>query len=95
MPTLHLVNRPHALERCLVAVRTGDRVLCYEHGVLACLGARWQRVAAALDGVEVVALRHDVEAHGLAGRLADEVGIVDDGAFVDLVAASSPVVSWT
>jgi sulfur relay protein TusB/DsrH len=95
MAALHLVNRPDALARCAAVVAPGDRVLCYESAVLACLGARFTGCRDALAGAEVLALRHDVDAHGLGGRFPPTVRVVDDDEFVELVVRSSPIVSWT
>jgi sulfur relay protein TusB/DsrH len=95
MPALHLINRPDVLARCADVVAPGDRVLCIENGVLACLGERWRRCAVALAAVDVYVLRHDVDAAGAAALITAPVRVVDDAGFVDLVATSLPVVSWT
>jgi sulfur relay protein TusB/DsrH len=91
MATLHLVNRPAALGRSLDAAAPGDTVLCYEHGVLACIASMPPDTPA---GVRIVALRHDVAAFGLDGRLTASVALADDAEFVALATRHSPIVSW-
>jgi len=96
MAALHLVNRPAAdaaRARCLASLGSGDTVLFYESGVLGCTVGSIDR-RNAQPNVRYVALRADVERHGVAGRLDRGVAIVDDLEFVDLVASHKPIVSW-
>ena len=97
MATLHLVNRSTpdgAVARCLAALREHDTVLFYENGVWACcVGALDGRDAVAT--VRFVALRADVDAHGVRDRLDCSIEVVDDADFVELVATHNPIVSWT
>jgi tRNA 2-thiouridine synthesizing protein B len=89
MATLHLVNRPSALVDCVAAAAAGDTILCYENAVLACVAP-----PASAQPTRIVALRHDVEAAGIAERLQPGIRIVDDAEFVALVTQHLPIVSW-
>ncbi|MEZ5561077.1 MAG: sulfurtransferase complex subunit TusB [Pseudomonadales bacterium] len=86
MPALHIVNQVAALADCLSVAGEDDSVLLIESAVYAAADP-WQERP-------LFALAPDVQARGLHGRLGTAVTLVSDGAFVDLVAAHQPIVSW-
>lgn len=87
MPVLHLVNRPRALAACLAAVASDDTILLLEDGVYAA-------TEALVPDRALFALAPDVQARGLASRLAAGVTLASDADFVALVERHQPVVSW-
>ena len=97
---LHTVNKSpfehRALETCLKFARRGSAVLLIEDGVYAAARdtAVSQRVQEALKGVQVYALKPDLEARGMQHRVMDGIRLVDYGGFVDLVAEHNAVQSW-
>ena len=99
MPALHLINAPSrtspALANCLSAASTGDTVLLIENGVFCAVAATFAAISRKPAGVNWCALVGDVRARGLELRLAGSIAVVDDRAFVDLVASHQPIVSWS
>lgn len=97
---LHTVNKSpferNALASCLEHVTEGAAVLLIEDGVYgAMIGSRFSsQIEKALAKVRIYALRQDIEARGIQGKIIDGVGLVDYGGFVDLVAERSPVIAW-
>ena len=97
---LHTVNKSpfehKALETCLRFARQGSAVLLIEDGVYAAAKdtAIAPKVQEALKGVQIYALKPDVEARGMQNRVMDGVRLVDYGGFVDLVAEHNAVQSW-
>ena len=95
MPTLHLVNKAashDALSRCLSVASAGDEVLLIEDGVYCALSATLTRFVT--GHVRMRALRVDVDARGLRGKLSDGVLLTEDAEFVELVVRHQPIVSW-
>lgn len=92
MTTLHIVNRleggrlPGALARALAE---GDALLLTGDGVYAALADR-----AALPPA-TVALADAVRARGLLPQWPEAVPLVDNAAFVDLVARHARSLSWS
>ena len=97
---LHTVNKSpferNALTSCLEHVTEGAAVLLIEDGVYGAMkGTHFStQVEKALATVQVYALRQDIEARGIQGKILDGVGLVDYGGFVDLVAEHSPIIAW-
>ncbi len=97
---LHTVNKSpfnhNSFETCLKYATPGSAVLLIEDGVYA--AAKDTAVSKQLQGflktVQVYALKPDVEARGIQGRVLDGVKLVDYGGFVDLVAEHNTVQSW-
>jgi sulfur relay protein TusB/DsrH len=99
MATLHIVNTSTpgtgALTNCLHAASPGDAVLLIGNGVYVAVAATFARHRPKHGGLSWFALAADVRARGMADRLATDVAQIDDEAFVDLVAAHRPIVSWS
>jgi tRNA 2-thiouridine synthesizing protein B len=97
---LHTVNKSpterNALESCLAHVRKGSAILLIEDGVYAATKGTTvaKQVETAMKTVPVYALKPDIEARGMTGRVLDGVKLVDYGGFVDLVAEHPSVQAW-
>lgn len=97
---LHIVNKSPtqttSLASCLRLALGGHAVLLTEDAVYAATtaGAASSGIAAAQARLKVYVLQPDVEARGLAGRLAAGVTPVDYAGFVDLVAEHPNNQSW-
>lgn len=97
---LHIVNKSHlqthSLASCLRLAKPGQALLLTEDAVFAATkaAAASSGVAAALGKIEVYVLQPDVEARGMAGKLADGVKAIGYDGFVDLVAAQPTNQSW-
>ena len=97
---LHTVNKSpfnhNGFETCLKYVTPGSAVLLIEDGVYAAAKGTVfsEKLQAAIKTVPVYALKPDVEARGIQGRVLDGVKLVDYGGFVDLVAEHNTVQSW-
>ncbi len=97
---LHIVNKSHtqtnALASCLRLSQPGAAVLLIEDAVYAATtsGITAAGLAAAMPALKVYVLQPDVEARGMAGRLADGVTAVDYAGFVDLVVDHPNNQSW-
>lgn len=97
---LHTVNKSpfdhNTLETCLKYAKQGSAVLLIEDGVYAAVKgtAVSKKLQDALKTVPIYALKPDIEARGMQGRVLDGVKLVDYGGFVDLVAEHSTVQSW-
>lgn len=93
--TLHTLNRPPSddalLKDCVSALVADDTLLLIEDGVYCALAARPLAVP---QGVRCVALAADVDARGLAQRLAPDVEVIDDAGFVELCCQHDRVLSW-
>jgi tRNA 2-thiouridine synthesizing protein B len=87
MGALHLVNRGAALVNCLRVATADDAILLLEDGVYAA-------VAGLAPARPMHALEVDVLARGLEHRLAPSVSLASDEAFVTLVEAHQPIVTW-
>lgn len=95
---LHIVNKsPHEranLASALAHARPGHAVLLIEDAVVAATGGSATALAAAPAGVALYALGPDLQARGLAAKVAEGVTVVDYAGFVELVAAHPRVQSW-
>ena len=97
---LHIVNTSHtqtnSLQSCLRLARPGHALLLIEDAVYAATaaGAESAGLGEALNQLKVYALQPDVEARGMAGKLADGVTAIDYAGFVDLVAEHPNNQSW-
>ena len=97
---LHIVNKSHtqtsALASCLRLAQPGSALLLTEDAIYAATAAAAapSGIAAAASRLAVFALQPDVEARGMAGKLAEGIATVDYGGFVDLVAAHTTNQSW-
>ena len=83
-----------ALSSCLRAATPGSHILLLEDGVYA--GHRLSDTSTALtsSGCSVHAIRADVEARGLAERMATGIQLIDYADFVELAASCQAVQSW-
>ncbi len=101
MSTLHTVNKSpferSSLTSCLAHVAEGDAVLMIEDGVVGarkgCAFAEALRVKR--TSCAIYLLGPDLAARGMkAEDVAEGIGIVDYGGFVDLVAGAARVCAW-
>lgn len=88
MATLHLVNKTAAWADCKPLLSPEDTALLIEDGVYAALQAP-------PADAQLLALAPDVQARGLAERLAPSVRLATFEDFVQLVVGNDRVVSWT
>jgi tRNA 2-thiouridine synthesizing protein B len=95
---LHIINKsPYDRPALDSALTTGEgAILLIEDGVYAAAkgGAAEAKIKAAQGKFKVYALSADLEARGLADRVADGVTAVDYAGFVDLVAEYKTNQSW-
>ncbi len=95
---LHIINKsPYDRPALDSALKTGEgAILLIEDGVYAAVkgGQAEAKIKAALGRFKVYALKADLEARGVADRVADGVSVVDYGGFVDLVAEHRTNQSW-
>ncbi len=97
---LHIVNKSPfqtgSLDSCLRMAEPGSALLLIEDGVYAAtLGsAAESRVRQACATLKVFALRPDMDARGVTGRLVDGVALVDYAGFVDLAVEHNTSQSW-
>ncbi len=97
---LHIVNKSHTLsmtlQSCLRLARHGHALLLIEDAIYAATqaGAALSGLASAVTTLKVYALQPDVEARGMAGKLAGGVAAIDYAGFVDLVAEHPNNQSW-
>jgi tRNA 2-thiouridine synthesizing protein B len=99
MATLHLINASlddsAALSNCLRAALDGDTVLLIGNGVYCAVAETFLRIRAGKIELSWCASSEDVVSRGITRRVAEAIRLIDDGAFVDLVAQHQPVVSWS
>ncbi|MGE5130500.1 MAG: sulfurtransferase complex subunit TusB [Sphingomonadaceae bacterium] len=97
---LHIVNKSpyerNALEACLRLAQPGSALLLIEDGVYAATrgSAAEASLKQAMARVKVYALKPDLEARGVAGRVMDGIQLVDFGGFVDLACEQPNCQSW-
>ena len=97
---LHIVNKSYCLsttlQSCLRLAQPGHALLLTEDAIYAATqaGAAPSGLGEALNQLKVYALQPDVEARGMAGKLAGGVTAIDYGGFVDLVAEHPNNQSW-
>ena len=101
MATLHLVSASQetsaALSNCLHAASPGDSVVLIGNGVFNANSPIFRAVLPAQEAAIVFwyALADDITARGIGSHVDSAITLVDDFAFVDLVAAHQPIVSWS
>jgi len=97
MGALHIVASASdggaALQNCLRVAAHGDAIVLIGNGVYCGATASFDRIAKR-SGVAWYALVADIVRRGIAAELGPVIAI-DDGAFVDLVTAHRPIVSWS
>ena len=81
---LHTVNKPAAWAECSGLIAEKDQVVMLEDGVYLALSEISQGYA----------IRADVEARGLSGRLPDQVQLIDYGEFVRLCTHADKICAW-
>ena len=97
---LHIVNKSpyerNALESCLRLAQPGSALLLIEDGVYAATrgNAAEARLKDAMARLKVYALKADLEARGVAGRVMEGIELVDYGGFVDLACGQPNCQSW-
>ena len=97
---LHIVNKSpyerNALESCLRLAQPGSALLLIEDGVYAATrgNAAEASLKDAMARLKVYALKADLEARGVAGRVMDGIELVDYGGFVDLACGQPNCQSW-
>jgi tRNA 2-thiouridine synthesizing protein B len=97
---LHTVNKSPtdrgALDSCLRHAAAGAVILLIEDGVYGAMrdSVYTPRLEQALKSMRIYALRPDVEARGIGGKLLDGVELVDYGGFVDLTVEHFPIMAW-
>ena len=97
---LHIVNKSpyerNSLESSLRFVRSGSALILIEDGVYAatCGNVAEQKLREAMQHIAVYALKPDLEARGMAGRVIEGIELVDYGGFVELVCAQPNCQSW-
>jgi len=97
---LHIVNKSPmqstALQSCLRLAKSGHALLLTEDAVYAATQAAADKtgIATAATRMKVYALLPDLEARGVASKLAAGITGVDYAGFVDLVAEHPNNQSW-
>jgi tRNA 2-thiouridine synthesizing protein B len=97
---LHIVNKSpyerNALEACLRLAQPGSALLLIEDGVYAATrgSAAEAGLKDAMARIKVYALKPDLEARGVAGRVLDGIQLVDYGGFVELACEQPNCQSW-
>ena len=97
---LHIVNKSpyerNALEACLRLAQPGSALLLIEDAVYAATrgSAAEAGLKDAMARIKVYALKPDLEARGVAGRVLDGIQLVDYGGFVDLACEQPNCQSW-
>ena len=97
---LHIVNKSHDQSRCLHSclrfAMPGQALLLAEDAVYAATEARagTSGIAEAALRLKIFVLRPDLEARGMAAKLAEGVTAVDYAGFVDLVAEYPTSQTW-
>ena len=81
---LHTVNKPAAWAECSDLIAEKDQVVMLENGVYLALS----------EISEGYAIRADIEARGLSGRLPDQVQLIDYGEFVRLCTQADKICAW-
>lgn len=96
---LHTVNKSsferNSLQSCVELIDDSSVVLLIEDGVISAANHKNAPLLAQLaEQGRVYALKEDVEARGLAPKIADKIKLVDYGGFVDLVVEHGTAVAW-
>ncbi len=96
---LHIVNKSSltssTLDSCLNTATGGDLLLIEDAVYAATRGnASAEKLNAAMGKFKVHVLMPDLEARGMADRLADGITPVDYAGFVELTASNKTCQSW-
>jgi len=97
---LHIVNKSpfqtSTLDTCLRMAQAGNALLLIEDGIYAATAgsAAEARIRQACTKLKVYALRPDMDARGVTGKLIEGVTPVDYAGFVDLTVEHSTSHSW-
>ncbi len=97
---LHIVNKSpfqtSALDSCLRLAQNGSALLLIEDGVYAVTAgsAAEPRIHEACARLKVYALRPDLDARGVAAKVAEGVTLIDYAGFVDLAVEHPNSQSW-
>jgi len=98
MAALHIIaSAPDvgaALQNCLRVAAPDDAIVLIGNGVYCAASASFERIVKRSGGIRWYALEADVVRRGIGAELGPVVA-VDDAAFVDLVTARQPIVSWS
>jgi tRNA 2-thiouridine synthesizing protein B len=101
MAVLHIISRSsqesRALEACLARAGESDAVLLIENAVYAALksGDCGAVIASSAGKIRVYVLGPDLAARGVeASEVAETIGVVDYGGFVDLTTDYHPIQPW-
>lgn len=82
---LHTINKVTGFELCQHLIAANDKVVLLEDGVYLGLSPL---------PFSIFAIRMDVEARGLAGRVKEPVELIDYSDFVRLCTEADKVCSW-
>ena len=82
---VHTINKVSALVLCSNVIAEGDQIVLLEDGVY--LGRQSLPFS-------VFAIRVDVDARGLSGRLTEQIESIDYSDFVSLCGKADKVCSW-
>ena len=97
---LHIVNKSpfqtSTIESCLRMAQPGSALLLIEDGVYAATAGSTAEanLRHACARLKVYALRPDLDARGMTGKLIDGVTLVDYDGFVDLTVEYKTSLSW-
>ena len=100
MTMLHTVNKSplqnSTLDTCLRMSKDGSSILLIEDGIYAAMGgtAFSDRIKEAMKTKKIYALKPDVDARGIQGKVMDGIEQVDYAGFVNLVVEHDKVQSW-
>lgn len=93
---LHTVNKSpfshQACQDCLARYAPGDSIILLEDGVYA--GMQTSPVACVIKAQTLYALREDVDARGIAGKLLPTIKLIDYAEFVTLCTQHKLVQAW-
>ncbi|MCW3173949.1 sulfurtransferase complex subunit TusB [Shewanella subflava] len=94
----HIQTSPshdNAMRLCLRYIRSGDSIILTADAVNVLLYQEWLNL---LTAVPVYVLKDEIEARGLAGKLADisnmKINVIDVDEFVNQTLHHSKVITW-
>lgn len=96
---LHMVNKSsferNSLQSCIDVIDDNSVILLIEDGVIsAAAHSQTSMLTKLATQGRVYALQNDIEARGIASKVADNIKLVDYEGFVDLVVEHGTSVSW-